>query len=109
MAKTKTDLIKEIEALRQRVTDLEIQEPIHPPREDEGQEWLQQTIDHANDAIFYLDLEGKILWANRKATEITNYSDQDLITLSFLALLAPHSAVVAQARLAAVRQGETVP
>ena len=71
-------------------------------------QWLQQTMDYANDAIFYLDLEGHIKWSNRKAAVMVNQTQEELVTRSFLSLLTPESAKVGQARLAAVREGKTV-
>lgn len=75
----------------------------------DAQERLQLIIDHAKHAIFYLDRTGVIRWANRRAMSLTTRLTPDLIGKNFLTLLAPESAALAEARLAAARRGEPVP
>jgi PAS domain S-box-containing protein len=66
-------------------------------------------IDHANDAIFYLDLDGVIEWGNRQATVITGRPVDELIGRPITSVLMPEGKALAEARLAAVRRGEPVP
>lgn len=111
MNKTKAELLKEIEALRKRVAALETPTRGKEPPVLEGIqkfEWLTQAINLANDAIFYLDADGIIWWANPKACELTNSSSQDLVTQSLWSLLVPDSVNGAKARLSDIKQGKSV-
>jgi two-component system cell cycle sensor histidine kinase/response regulator CckA len=75
----------------------------------ESQQRFQLINDNANDAIFYLDLNGKIQWANRQASAVTGRPMTELVRRSFMDLLTPSSATVAETRLDAVRRGQSVP
>jgi len=70
---------------------------------------FQLTVDHATDAIFFLDLNGTVQWANRQAEVLTGRPLQQLAGSSFTAVLSAEGQIVAEARLAAVRRGESVP
>src|SRR5438132_9458202 len=67
------------------------------------------TIDHANDAIVYLDLDGIIQWGSRQTAILTGRPMAELVNRSLLSVLTPEAAAIADARLAAVRHGESVP
>lgn len=49
------------------------------------------TIDHANDAIFYLDVKGMIRWANGRAEVITGHPMKALVERPLMSLLSPES------------------
>jgi len=66
-------------------------------------------MDHANDAIFYLDLDGSIQWVSLKAELLTGSLAKYLVGRSFLKLLTPETAAQGEVRLAAMRRGEQVP
>jgi PAS domain S-box-containing protein len=66
------------------------------------------AVDHARDAVVYLDAEGSIQWINRKGSELLGRSATDLIGRSFLSFLAPKSADLARARLKAVQRKQAV-
>src|SRR5207249_3528836 len=66
-------------------------------------------IEHANDAIFFLDLNGVIQWVSRGVTVLTGLARNELMGQPITTILTPHSASIAEARLAAVRRGESVP
>ena len=109
---TKADLVKEAKTLRYKVATLgasSLPSKMAGKKGMKSHKWLQQTIDYANDAIFYLDLEGIIQWGNRKAAMMVNQTQDELVTQSFLALLTHESAKVGQARLTAVKEGKIVP
>lgn len=49
------------------------------------------TIDHANDAIFYLDMKGVIRWANGRAEVITGRPMKALVERPLLSVLSPQN------------------
>lgn len=69
---------------------------------------LQRAVDDAHDAMFHLDLEGTILWANRQAERVSGRSLNTLLHQPFVALLSPSSAAQAEAQLRAIRAGQDV-
>ena len=75
----------------------------------ESEQRFQLINDNANDAIFYLDVNGVIQWANQKASAVTGRPMTEIVHRSLMALLTPPSAAVAEARLAAIRSGQSVP
>ncbi len=75
----------------------------------ETEERFRLTIDHANDAIFFLDTMGVIQWANHRAQVVTGRSMDEMVGRPIMASLSPQAAALAEARLAAVRRGESVP
>ena len=70
---------------------------------------LRTVLNCANDAIIYIDLEGKIQWCNRKTEMLTGRPKTDLVGWSVEAFLTPASFARAQDRLASVKRGDTVP
>ena len=75
----------------------------------ESEERFRLIMEHANDAIFFLGLNGVVQWASRGATVLTGRTLNELLDRPFTAILAPASAAVAEARLATIRRGESVP
>jgi PAS domain S-box-containing protein len=75
----------------------------------ESEERFRLIMEHANDAIFFLDLNGVVQWASRQAMVVTGRGVNELLGHSITTILAPGSAAIAEARLAAVRRGESVP
>jgi len=70
---------------------------------------LRTVLNCANDAIIYIDLEGKIQWCNRKTELLMGRPKTDLVGWSIEAFLTPASFAKAQDRLASVKRGDTVP
>lgn len=70
---------------------------------------LQLILDHANDALFYIESTGEILWCNQQAESVTGRPQASLAGRSIVTLLAPQSAALAEERLASSRRGESVP
>ncbi|HBH01488.1 MAG TPA: hypothetical protein DDZ42_06135, partial [Candidatus Rokubacteria bacterium] len=60
------------------------------------------------DGVFLVDTEGRVVFANRRAEELSGYSEAELAGRSVLSLLTPESLARAEARLAATRAGEAV-
>ena len=67
------------------------------------------TLNHINDAVFYGDLAGNILWANPQAVILFNRPLEKLIGCPLMSCLSAEAAALAESRLALVRAGETVP
>ena|SRR2546427_1707076 len=74
----------------------------------ESEERFRLIMEHANDAIFYIDLNGEIHWASYRAEVLTGQPRAKFLGRTIMTLLAPESVPVAEARLAAVRRGEAV-
>lgn len=66
------------------------------------------AVDHARDAVAYLDAGGTILWINRTGSGLLGRPATDLVGRSFLSFLAPQSADLARARLDAVQREQPV-
>lgn len=102
-------MMQELEALRRQLASLQRGGPErrHLAREfKERDERFQLSIDHVNDAIFYLDVTGTVLLVNRRAAAITGRPVQSLVGRSFIEFLTPEAAELGESRLAAVRRGE---
>jgi diguanylate cyclase (GGDEF)-like protein/PAS domain S-box-containing protein len=52
----------------------------------ESEERLKTYFNHAPDGVYTCDLKGKFLYGNRKAEEITGYTREELVGISFLKL-----------------------
>ncbi len=74
----------------------------------QSEQRFRLTIDHANDAILYLDLNGLIQWASRQTTVLTGRPMSELIGRPIRSILTADAGALAEARLAAVRRGEPV-
>jgi len=62
-----------------------------------------------NDAIFFLDLDGKLIDVNQRAAEMLGYNRHDIIGSSVFNLLADHEIADAKKRLRALTSGEIIP
>jgi len=75
-------------------------------RESEGRYRL--ITENINDAIFLADLEGRLVFGNRRGEEITGYLEKEFAGRPLFSLLTPEGAQQASARLEAVRAGDKV-
>ncbi len=75
----------------------------------QSEERLRLLMGYANDAILYINLNGTIQWVSHHAEVVTGRPSDELIGRPIMALLSSHAAALAEARLAAVRQGQAVP
>src|SRR2546428_6720778 len=75
----------------------------------ESEERYRLVTEHITDAVFFLDLEGRPVFGNSRAAELTGYRLEELVGTSILSLLTPDGARLAQTRLEAVRSGQDVP
>jgi len=67
------------------------------------------TLNNINDAVFYADLSGKILWVNQQASRLFGRPLEDLIGFPLMECLSPEAAALAESRLATIRAGGSVP
>ncbi|TAJ25428.1 MAG: response regulator [Nitrospirae bacterium] len=75
----------------------------------ESEERFRLIMRHANDALFYLDVTGVVLWASHQAEVVTGRPMNELVGRPLMAVLSSQSKALAETRLAAVRQGKPVP
>lgn len=98
------DLQKAINSLEKEITERkQTEEALR-----ESKERFRLIMEHANDAIFYIDLNGEIHWASHQAEVLTGQPKDKFRGCTIMTLLAPESVAVAEARLDAVRRGEAV-
>ncbi|TAL09100.1 MAG: PAS domain S-box protein, partial [Nitrospirae bacterium] len=94
-----------IEKLQQEIVDRKRAEAALRSSEQR----LRLIMEHANDAILYINLNGTIQWVSHHTEVMTGQPSDTLIGRPVMALLSPNAAAQAEARLAAVRQGQAVP
>jgi len=70
---------------------------------------FQLTLNNINDAVFYGDLAGNILWANPQAVLLFGHPLEKLIGSPLMDCLSPEASALAESRLASVRAGISVP
>ena len=74
----------------------------------ESEERYRLVTEHITDAVFFLDMEGRLVFGNSRGAELTGYRVEELLGTSIVSLLTPEGAREAQARLDAVRAGQEV-
>jgi PAS domain S-box-containing protein len=94
-----------IEKLKQEIADRKRAEEALRSSEER----FRLIVSHVSDAIVYLDLAGIVRWANHQAVVLSGRSMEEMVGQSFMAVLAPEAAARAEARLDAIRRGESVP
>ena len=75
----------------------------------ERENHFQLTLNNVNDAVFYADLSGNILWVNEQALSLFERSLNDLIGSPLMECLSPEAGALAESRLASIRAGVSVP
>ncbi|MBN1938801.1 MAG: PAS domain S-box protein [Candidatus Aminicenantes bacterium] len=75
----------------------------------ESEALYRALFENANDAVFLLDLNGIHVKVNRKASEMTGYSVEELIGKSIRNLVAPSEFPDAQDKLRGIVEGRTFP
>jgi|GEM_PF-2551719 len=74
----------------------------------ESENHFHLTLNNINDAVFYADLSGKILWVNQQALKLSERSLEDLLGSPLMECLSPEASALAESRLASVRAGVSV-
>ncbi|HWN89793.1 MAG TPA: PAS domain S-box protein, partial [Verrucomicrobiae bacterium] len=72
---------------------------------EERYRWVSENI---MDAVFLLDLEGHVIFTNRRGEELTGSTEAEQRGRPIWSILAPEGAAEAQRRLQAVRSGQGV-
>ncbi|MFO0753264.1 MAG: PAS domain S-box protein [Thermodesulfovibrionales bacterium] len=109
--KTKKELLQEITEARERIRELEALEKEHRVAEDalmESEKRYRMLFESAGDAIFIMDIEndpGRIVAANRAASEMHGYSIKELLSMNIRDLDAPEDAQKMMQRIRQVREG----
>lgn len=68
--------------------------------------FLAKLIEHANDAIFALSAEGRIIWFNEQLGKLTGYSREELFACDYTHFVPPDEKTVAAERFARAWAGE---
>ena len=87
VAKTKEQLIKELEVLQRRVAELKKLEGEHKRAEGalrQSKEGLQTLIEESPIIICNADLRGKVTYVNKKFEEVSGYSREEMLGRSWL-------------------------
>jgi len=71
----------------------------------ESEEQYRLVTEHISDAIFFLDLDGRLIFGNPRCTKLTGYGADEFQRTWIFSLLTPEGAVEAQARFDAARAG----
>jgi PAS domain S-box-containing protein len=74
----------------------------------ESEERYRLLIDSIGDAVFLMDLDDRIVFANRRAVDLTGYAEAQLLGRSALTLLTPEGAREVGTRLDASKDGAGV-
>lgn len=73
---------------------------------DEGPERYRLITENIPDAIFLVDLDGRVVFGNRRVAEMTGYSPEELLGRSVFPLLTEEDRREVADRLARVRRSE---
>lgn len=89
--KTKKVLIEELDALRQRVAELEVRSTDHPWEEIQlqSEQKFRDLVNNSPKGIILADEKGSHLLVNKRATEITGYSTEKLLNLTIKEIMPP--------------------
>jgi PAS domain S-box-containing protein len=114
-ARTKEQLIKELDSLRQRVAELEAVEAEHKrveeklKRRDQILEKTVQILESAVDPIFLHDAKGKFVYVNEAAAKSHGYTKEELLKMKLHKLEVPESAKLFETHMKKVaEEGEAI-
>jgi len=74
-----------------------------------SEELLRALFEHANDAIFLIDLNGVHIRVNKKAADLTGYEMEELVGKSVRDLVVPREYSDAENKLRGLLEGKTFP
>jgi two-component system cell cycle sensor histidine kinase/response regulator CckA len=74
----------------------------------ESEERYRLVADHIQDAILLLDLEGRLVFTNRRGEELTGYFGSEYRNLPLASILTPEGGAEAARRIDAARSGRDV-
>jgi len=111
-SKTKQVLIQEMALLKQRIKEMEQSESEYQRTEQalhESEDLFRSYIEEAPDGVYISDLEGNLLYGNRKSEELIGYRREELIGKNFVEVnfLPEHSLNIALRLLQANLEGKS--
>ena len=111
-SKTKQVLIQEMALLKQRIKEMEQSESEYQRTEQalhESEDLFRSYIEEAPDGVYISDLEGNLLYGNRKCEEMIGYRREELIGKNFVEVnfLPEHSLNIALRLLQANLEGKS--
>ncbi len=74
----------------------------------ESEERYRLVTEHIQDAILLLDLEGRVVFTNRRGEELTGYTEAEYRNRPIASFLTPEGAAEAGARINAAKSGRDV-
>lgn len=74
----------------------------------ESEQRFRRLFEQTNDAVFIMDLDGRQLAANRRASEMLGYTVEEMETMSPDKFTIPEEIPDTQSKLQAVRSGQTL-
>jgi PAS domain S-box-containing protein len=74
----------------------------------ESEERYRLVAEHIQDAILLLDLEGRVVFTNRRGEELTGYTEAEYRNRPIASFLTPEGAAEAGARINAAKSGQAV-
>ena len=103
--KTKEQLINELSLLRQRIAELE-----HSKTSSAGENKFRVLADQSPNMIF-INMKGKVVYANKKCEEIMGYSREEFYSpaFDFMDLIVPEHKETIRANLGRHLKGEEIP
>ncbi len=107
-SKTKDQLISELVALRQRVSELETPGSWHRPAEDaseRNEEWYRRILDTAYEGIWMINAQGETEYANQRMAEMLGYTVEEMLGRSALDFVYEADLAGAEQRLERRKQG----
>lgn len=73
------------------------------------QRLYESLFQQSNDAVFMLSMEGRLVYANQRATDILGYEAEEIIGLSYKDLVIPEEHNLSDNVLGRMLAGETIP
>src|SRR5215216_5866996 len=99
--KTKDQLVSELVALRQRVSELEAS----GSQRGRDEEWYRQIIDTAYEGVWVIDTEGKTRYANQRMAEMLGCTVEEMLGRSALDFVYEADLVESERRLERRKRG----
>ena len=87
--KTKEQLIQELEKSRRRVSELESSESEHTRQLAKSEPLYRQLVENPLVGVWQADTKGHFVYINNRLSEMSGYSEKEVIGMSMMAPIAP--------------------